>query len=283
MEFLAILVAWAAVQFWGSGGNIQQDGWLRRVYGFFAWAPGPQWQLGLTVLAPVLGVLLVLGLLDDFLFHIPAFAIAVAVLLYSLGRGDFQILLRLYLNSWQRGDLEGAYQHARGFSCEVGGMESDNALQLHNNVRKAATYQGFERWFAVVFWFVLAGPALALGYRLLFILLREPYLSQAERDTCNRALYFMEWLPARLLALAFVLVGNFDRGVAGFKAAADREGSAEFLDQVAAASISATVPEGQVDGEHFVAAAAEQLECVQQLLSRSLLCWVFFIAMLQLV
>lgn len=283
MEFLAILVAWAAVQFWGSGGTIQQDGWLRRLYSFYGWTPGPLWQLGCTVLSPVLAVLLLVGLLDDLLFHIPAFVIAVAVLLYSLGRGDFQILLRLYLNSWQRGDLEGAYQHSQAFSCELGDMTSDNALQLHHNVRRAVTYQGFERWFAVVFWFVLGGPALALAYRLLFLLLREPYLSQSERDTCNRALYLLEWLPARLLALAFVLVGNFDRGIAGFKAASDKQSSAAFLDEVGQVAISATLPAGQVDGEHFVSAAADQLEGIQQLLSRSLLCWVFFIAMLQLI
>ncbi|AKH68916.1 membrane protein required for beta-lactamase induction [Spongiibacter sp. IMCC21906] len=284
MEFLAILVAWAAVQFWGSGGKIQQDDWLSRLYQFFSWVPTPVLRLSITVLLPVLGVVLALGLFHGIAWGLLSFALSVAVLLYSLGRGDFQILLRLYLNSWQRGDLEGSYRHAQAFSCELGEMNADNALELHNNVRRAVFYQGFERWFAVVFWFVLAGPAVALAYRLLFVLLREPAVSQAERDAIARTLYILEWLPVRLLALAFSLVGNFDKGFGALKAEVfESQTSADFLDIVGSQALPASLPEGQLDGEQFVDAAAIQLESAQHILSRSLLCWVFFIAIIQLV
>ncbi|RNL59023.1 regulatory signaling modulator protein AmpE [Zhongshania marina] len=284
MEFFAILIAWAAVQFWGSGGVIQEDNWFIRYREMTAGIASSTLRLMLLVAAPVLAVFAVLWLLAPLLFGLPVFLLSVALLLYSLGRGDFQILLKLYLNSWQRGDLEGAYQHGRGFSAELCETGAENAFQLHTSVRKAVFYQGFERWFAVIFWFVVAGPAAALAYRLLFILANDGQLKQEDRDRAAITLYYLEWLPARMLGFAFAIIGNFDTCMAAWREHFNSElPSAEVLDKIGMKALPAYLPEGQIDGEQFVKLASDELLAVQHLLSRSLLVWVCAVAVLQLI
>lgn len=284
MEFFAILIAWAAVQFWGSGGVIQEDNWFVRYREMTSGIASSTLRLMLLVAAPVLVVFAVLWLLAPLLFGLPVFLLSVALLLYSLGRGDFQILLKLYLNSWQRGDLEGAYQHGRGFSAELCETGAENAFQLHTSVRKAVFYQGFERWFAVIFWFVVAGPAAALAYRLLFILANDDQLKQDDRDRAAITLYYLEWLPARMLGFAFAIIGNFDTCMAAWREHFNSElPSAEVLDEIGMKALPAYLPEGQIDGEQFVKLASDELLAVQHLLSRSLLVWVCAVAVLQLI
>ena len=284
MEFFAILIAWAAVQFWGSGGVIQEDHWFARYRDMTAGVANSTLRLLLLIALPVIAVFVVLWLLAPLLFGLPVFLLSLALLLYSLGRGDFQILLKLYLNSWQRGDLEGAYQHGREFSSELCENGADNALQLHHSVRKAVFYQGFERWFAVVFWFVFAGPAAAFAYRLLFLLVNDNELKQEDRDRAATALFYLEWLPVRLLGFAFAIVGNFDTCITSWREHLKSElPSGDILDAVGMKALPVYLPEGQVDGEQFVKLASEELLAVQHLLSRSLLVWVCIVAVVQLV
>ncbi|KTD50892.1 regulatory signaling modulator protein AmpE [Legionella quateirensis] len=66
--------------------------------------------------------------------------------------------------------------------------------------------------FAVIFWYILAGPIAVLIYRL-FTLCKnyDEVSSQAKQVT-----EILEWVPARITALLFLLVGNFQRGFATF-------------------------------------------------------------------
>lgn len=62
--------------------------------------------------------------------------------------------------------------------------------------------------FAVIFWFIIAGPIAALTYRLLTLCKDINTVSiQATQIT-----EILEWIPARITALLFLLVGNFQRG-----------------------------------------------------------------------
>lgn len=63
--------------------------------------------------------------------------------------------------------------------------------------------------FSLTFWFIIAGPIGALAYRLI-TLCREltPVYEQA-----NEITDLLEWIPARLTVVLFLLVGNFQRGI----------------------------------------------------------------------
>lgn len=73
-----------------------------------------------------------------------------------------------------------------------------------------------EQLFTVVFWFVLLGPAGALLYHLLTLLQTLAKHRSPQVDAWGGALSslhaILSWIPARLTALFFALVGNFDTG-----------------------------------------------------------------------
>lgn len=82
--------------------------------------------------------------------------------------------------------------------------ESESANELVGNYFAMSNRQ----LFAVVFWYIVAGPIVAVAYRLI-TLCRDigPVTLQA-----NEITDLFEWIPARLTVLLFLLVGNFQRG-----------------------------------------------------------------------
>ncbi|CAM3084106.1 inner membrane protein AmpE [Legionella steigerwaltii] len=66
--------------------------------------------------------------------------------------------------------------------------------------------------FSLVFWYIIAGPIVALAYRL--ITLCRDFDSIGEQ--ANEVTDLLEWIPARLTTLLFLLVGNFQRGFSSF-------------------------------------------------------------------
>ncbi len=69
-----------------------------------------------------------------------------------------------------------------------------------------AAYRGFERMFAVLFWFFLLGPLGAFGYRLMFMF-SQRYGGEAANG--RYWLWVVEWPVARVLGFSFAVTGNF--------------------------------------------------------------------------
>lgn len=70
------------------------------------------------------------------------------------------------------------------------------------------------RHFGVLFWFALTGPAGAVGYRLVQLLATAPEQAEVSADTrasLERLRSLVDWLPARLMALALALVADFEQ------------------------------------------------------------------------
>ena len=60
----------------------------------------------------------------------------------------------------------------------------------------------------MIFWYFLLGPGAALAYRLLALSVensRQPAL----KERAEQLRHALDWLPVRVLALSFALVGNF--------------------------------------------------------------------------
>lgn len=66
--------------------------------------------------------------------------------------------------------------------------------------------------FAIIFWYVLAGPIAALAYRLISLSCAIQEVKQQAIEVSE----ILEWIPARLTALLYLLVGNFQRGLSLF-------------------------------------------------------------------
>ena len=79
-----------------------------------------------------------------------------------------------------------------------------SAEEVHAVVERGFLYEGYQRWFPVIFYFLVLGPAWAVAYRLLQLCRRD-----LEPALIERCLFFADWIPVRLLAAAFAITGDF--------------------------------------------------------------------------
>lgn len=275
MTFLALIIAVVLERLTPLEDWLLHDGWYRR------------WQaqlrsLGLrgtalvvvAVLLPALVAALVLAELRPLLFGLAWIAAAVLILLYSLGRSNLGAQQERYRSQCRRGDFEAAWLAA---ASEYDWFRSEEELDpgsMHQRAQQGFLYEAYQRWFAVLFYFLVLGPVGALVYRLI-------QLSCDGDVDRQRLLFYVDWVPVRLLAAAFTLTGNF---VASADELWDtlralRMPSTEVLYSVAlAASGEDRVPQeaGELSGQR----AAAQNETFAALVRRASVCWVTIIAAL---
>ncbi|PWY54892.1 hypothetical protein DGG96_14845 [Legionella qingyii] len=66
--------------------------------------------------------------------------------------------------------------------------------------------------FSLVFWYIIAGPIGALAYRLITLCRDIHFVGEQANEITD----LLEWIPARITVLLFLLVGNFQRGFSLF-------------------------------------------------------------------
>ena len=180
----------------------------------------------LMMLALVLPTALVYWFLDRNNFVFAAFAWNVLIVYLTLGfrhyshyftsiqlalnTGD-EATARALLAEWARIDTVGMD------SAEIARLAVEKALiTTHRNV------------FGVFFWFLLPlGPAGAVLYRVSEYLARawnEPdhMRNEAFGQFAARAFYWIDWIPVRLTAVAFAVVGNFEDAIYAWRNFASR-------------------------------------------------------------
>lgn len=180
---------------------------------------GDPWEgrLGvLVLLAPlVIVTLLVQGLLHGLLFGLLSLLFAVAVLLFCLGPRDLGQELAQYREAYVSGNDELATRLARTLLGHEAPQDRDAQAQA---VTQAVLVQSNVRIFGVLFWFAVLGPMGAVLYRAVTQLRRQCQQDQDEFAWSARQLgEIMDWLPARLTALGFALIGDFEGSVARWR------------------------------------------------------------------
>lgn len=267
MTFLALIIALALLFAWGSGEPLQEDKWFERWRAQLAyWDLPDALGLAIVVLAPVLVVQLLLESLHQVAFGLLWIAFAVIVLVYSLGRGDFEQSQQIYRQRCRSGDFEGAYL-AGHFDQRADQDIPSTAQEVHHLAQIEFLYDAYQRFFAVLFYFLLLGPAGALAYRLL-------QLSQEDEESAaRRCLALIDWLPARLLAATFALIGDFVRSSETLLQQGGSD-TGEVLFAVGQAALS-PLPPLEDHGEW----AARHNEAFAQLLKRSAGAWLVLISL----
>ena len=205
MHFIVILLALAGLQFWGAKNPLHRDtafySWMSLIAGWRG--VGQRWwlRLLLVLLIPVA----IVGVLAAVLPVGFWLVFATLVLLYSLGRDEFAPETTAYTLACNDGAWDVALVKAQKQGADVHGVPPGDWPLLHQRMLEATAYQGFERLFAVIFWFLLFGPAGALLYRLSFL------YSHAEPTNTGAKhwLWALEWVPVRLLGVSFAITGNF--------------------------------------------------------------------------
>jgi adenosylcobinamide-phosphate synthase len=129
---------------------------------------------------------------------------------FALNAGD-EATARTLLAEWARIDTVGME------STEIARLAVEKSLiTTHRNV------------FGVFFWFLMPlGPACAVMYRVAEYLARawnEPdhMRNEAFGQFAARAFYWIDWIPVRLTAIAFAVVGNFEDAIYAWRNFASR-------------------------------------------------------------
>ena len=210
MSFLVLLLVLLLEKFSGWRQRIQNDrawlSWLASSEADSRLASAPELSLSLLVLLPVTLLGLLLLAIEPLLYGWLALPVHLLVMVYCLGRGDVLASLGPFRDAWRRGDDEAA--------CLVAardlGVEAGDEAELLRKVQGHLLWEGYQGFFAVIFWYALLGPLPALAYRLLA--LAGTHATQHPlRDLANRCRHALDWLPVRALAISFGLVGDFVR------------------------------------------------------------------------
>lgn len=288
MTFLALIIALTLLQYWGSASPVHTDDWFYKLIGKLSGSGlAATLQFALAVLLPALLVFWVQSLVVGVLFGAVSLALMVLVLLYGFGRGDFEALVGQYREYCQRGDFEAAYLFAREeMPGEIEEQCSGSPEQLHRWMKERICYMGFERWFGVIFYFAILGPAGALAYRLLH-LYSELDESPVPAELVARVRYFVDWAPARLLVFAFALTGDWvgsREQVMTSLQDTTTANSAVIADAAhAALGLKTTVfSDSNGDTEAFAEVGDWEINQLQNLLRRSAVAWVVVLSLLVL-
>ena len=142
--------------------------------------------------------------LEPVAYGLLALPVHLLVVIYSLGRGDLLAGLGPFRDAWRREDLQAAAHVA---DRDVG-ICADSGEQLLERVEGHLLWEAYQSFFAVIFWYFVLGPVAALSYRLLALAV-EHGQNPAVVERAAKLRHAFDWVPVRLLAASFALVGNF--------------------------------------------------------------------------
>ncbi len=230
MSFLAVLAALGLEQWrafaWRAGverAYVRYARWIEHrmnggtaQHGWFA--------LFAAVAAPVLAV--ETAFLASWAVHpVAGLVFNVIVLYFMMGFRRFSHAVSTIINAFKANDLPEA---RRALAAWRGGSASELTSE---EVARLAIERGlvdaYRQVFAVIFWFViLPGPVGALLYRAVALLAAEWAMAapgveptpqtQARAEfgrPARMVLAWLDWIPARLTALSFAVVGDFEDAV----------------------------------------------------------------------
>ncbi|AKK00308.1 MULTISPECIES: regulatory signaling modulator protein AmpE [Pseudomonas] len=208
MSFLVLLLAVWIEKFSALRQRVQRDGgWLQELNKLEArprWVNRPWLVLVVMVLLPVALLALLLWVLEPVAYGLLALPVHLLVVIYSLGRGDLLADLGPFRDAWRREDLQAA-THVAKRDLDI---EADDGDQLLERVQGHLLWQAYQSFFAVIFWYFLLGPVAALSYRLLALAAEHSH-NAGVAERAGQLRHAFDWVPVRLLAASFALVGNF--------------------------------------------------------------------------
>jgi AmpE protein len=212
--FIAALIALAIAHTLPDLARLRDYGWYAAWCGWISARLGSAggW-IGLALAAglPTVALGVLAWALADVAFGLALLALSVAVLFYAWGPRDLDLDVDAVATA---GDVE---RRASALAnLELGPAATDGSA-LVDGVFRAA----LGRWFSVLFWFVVLGPAGALLYRLVALASRSPALAgalpESTRTVAETAARILDWPAAQLVTLALALAADFDAVAAAWR------------------------------------------------------------------
>jgi len=161
----------------------------------------------LILLTPVMIVVMLLQIwFHGRLLGLIELSFGLVIFAFSLGPKDLNRQINRYLEARESGDEQAATAEA---SAIMQKESPDNLDQQTVEVMRSVLHESNDRFFAVIFWFVVLGPFGALLYRLTSHTMRttgNATLAKAARQFQAT----LAWAPAHLVAMGYALTGNYE-------------------------------------------------------------------------
>ena len=202
----------------------------------------------LILLLPPLLLAGFISLFDGVFYWLVYLLISVFILFLTFGPESLEKSLEPYFNAVENDDVQGAFLHSQeiaSFDTESSNSDlnedsDDNAVddnasdkkgsdekvvesvdinlpetdELVRNTTRTILIESQVRYFGVIVWFIFFGPYGALFYRLAHI-----YSGQCKKNEFDehepliaKVIHWINWVPARITALLFLLTGDFVNG-----------------------------------------------------------------------
>jgi adenosylcobinamide-phosphate synthase len=172
---------------------------------------------GLGVALPVL-LVLVMQIVLARVHPVPGFIFDVAVLYFVVGFRQFSHFFTDIRMALRMGEIE----HARAQLTQWRGQGAERLGSVE--IARLAIEQGIvsshRHVFAPLFWFMVFGPAGAVLYRLALGMAQAWPAQEGQTDQfgefgrfARQAYQALDWLPVRLTAVTFAVVGDFEDAV----------------------------------------------------------------------
>ncbi len=290
MDFLAIVVVVGVICYWGASVATQGDKqFFLRWQSFLqdrAWLDLPLLRLSVFLLVPLLVVYLISDALEGMLWGIPSLMFTLVILFLAVGRFSYSEATEEYLEDWQRGDYQAAWNDFRPLSEYHPAGFVDSPTSLHKEARRIMVYAGFQRIFPVIFWFLLLGPWGALGYRLIKWYGQGSQNDGYELQRVQKIIYCLEWPAAQIVILGYGLMGSFT-GILKQWPGTLTDFSSPLPDHLVCNALGAlNIEEEQienvVDDERLRKFGADEITGMRDLTTRVLIAWLVGIAFWQM-
>ena len=315
MNFLVVVCGLILLYSPRSFSFIQNDNW-------FVWWQRKISATGVGSSIPVLGLAVTLGLpvaviagllltLEEVGLGLSYVGINIFVLLYAFGRGDSREQVDELVNDLGRGDLQAGFHDLEVFTDDASAGSAMDVETFFEELKARLAYSYFERYLAVVFWFMVAGAPLALLYRLSVLYRKNAQLISCQADTegmddgvktGQKWLWLLEWLPLKITGMTLALVGHFNAAVQrwsdllwsgmssevsllaivnaaldGLSANDSSEKSTLESSALEAVTLE-TDSETAGEDEHLGASASQVVRGVEALFFNAIVCWLVVIA-----
>lgn len=296
MTFFVVLSCLLLNHYWRKDRMLPIDSWVEHWQQFLL-AHQPRlpeaardWFLTLPVLfllVPLLPIGLLLLVAEGQLMGLLTLGLHFLLLMYCLPRVNIDALIDEYLQRWDKGNFEAAYLNAEQTVPGLFDESFSDYARIHARFSEFVLVCSFRRIFAVLFWYIVLGPSGAIFYVMLQQLIRSHHLLVTEQAVAvaERLLAIMEWVPVRMVALAFALAGDFVATFRTLKARfldpLDAEEGLQLLQHSAVAAMM-TAERTSLDADFAVRAAADLRE-LRGLLMRTHVVWVVVLALIILV
>ena len=252
------------------------DAWLH----WLGASVGDLWRARYGIALALVPVLLVVALLqwllDGPVYGLVGLVFDIVVLVYAWGPRDLDVDVEAVIDAHDAPTRRAAIARL-GLTGETAALDGPALVE-------AVFANALQRWFGVLFWFLLLGPVGAILYRLSAQSTLSQDLPEQNRRGAQALKTALDWPVAQLLTLAMALVGNFDTVFSTWREAGGARFRLDtgFLAQAARASVRGELAEEAEEyaEEGMVQAMRElpELRDAMSLVWRILLLWLAVLA-----